>query len=105
MLASAACSQTAADLQQSLDRSALRIHVGRPYQTLVAPPTVGPISLWEPPFGRSFSSQALADGSTLHRHLIREVGQRTTVSFGSIARSDTERMAYRLIYFRVSPQA
>ncbi len=90
-------------VQTTLDRTVLGSVVGRPYASAVqsampalplGPPPVAP-------YGDLFASTTLPDGSTVRRHISRNVGQTSRVSILGLAGSETQRFAYRLIYFRV----
>lgn len=97
-----ACGGTQEAIQTSLDRTVMGSFVGRSYAaTTASMPDLPLAPAREPPFGRLFSTTALADGSHVHRHLIRDVGQTSRVSFLGIAQSETQRFSYRLLYFRV----
>jgi hypothetical protein len=78
--------------------------VGRSYVSATASmPNLPLAPAREPPFGRLFSTTALPDGSRIHRHMIRDIGQTSRVNVLGIAQSETQRFSYRLLYFRVDP--
>lgn len=101
-LALGACTGTQGQIQQALDNAVMGTLVGRPYASVTAVmPSLpfGPPS--EPPYGRLFSVSDLPDGSRLHRHMIRDIGQSSSVSILGITTQETQRFSYRLMYFKV----
>lgn len=99
-----ACGGAQEAVQTSLDRAVMGTLVGRSYASATAAMPDLPLApAREPPYGRLFSTAALPDGSRIHRHLIRDIGQTSRVSFLGIAQSETQRFSYRLLYFRVDP--
>ncbi|PPD13610.1 MAG: hypothetical protein CTY25_14915 [Methylobacterium sp.] len=99
-----ACSGAQEAVQTSIDRTVLGTLVGRPYATATAPgPDLPFAPSREPPYGRQFSTTTLADGSRLYRHMIRDIGQRTSTNFLGLRSSESVQYSYRLMYFRVDP--
>jgi hypothetical protein len=100
----AGCSGTQGDIQTAIDRTVLGSVIGRSYASATAAMPALPFAPTpEPPYGRLFSTSLLPDGTRLHRHLIRDIGQRSRVSILGITQSDTQQFSYRLMYFRVDP--
>lgn len=102
VLGLAGCSGTQEAIQTSVDRTVMGTLVGRSYASATATMPDLPLTpVREPPYGRLFSTTTLPDGTRVHRHLIRQVGQTSRINFMGIAQSETQRFSYRLLYFRV----
>ena len=103
LLCLAGCSGSYEAIQTSVDRTVMGTLVGRTYASATATMPDLPLApAREPPHGRLFSTTALPDGSRIHRHLIRQIGQTSRVNFMGIAQSETQRFSYRLLYFLVN---
>ncbi|GGK25564.1 hypothetical protein [Salinarimonas ramus] len=101
-LALGACGQTAADVSRSLDRQAMQAQIGRDYLAVTAraaPMFLAPDA--PAPYGEPIGTTVLPDGDVLHRRLARSVGERSSTDFLGIVSTSSERIVYRLYYFKV----